>query len=288
MKLFKLTTFILVLLSVSIPTKAQQAKVLNLDSNVYAIHLMGYTSLVVEGSNEVLITDPANPYRANLLKNEIKKLTNKPVKKIVLTHEHFDHVGGTEIFEHAQIIAQQNIQAIIDLDPLDIFPNKVDIMFDELLVLDMGTTSIHLKHYGFADGVAAILVYLPKEKIALSADLYTSHGLSAGKYLTNSNLLGIRRLLNILLSWDLKHAINAHSSETDIKSLANMTSFYNDLYNTISASLKQIDKYKAFDLMAEVLKLKKTIKLPKYEKWENYQDLPLYIEKMGFAIIHGG
>ena len=41
------------------------------------------------------------------------KITSKPVGKIVLTHEHFDHTGGTEIFSKAEIIAQKNVKNLV-------------------------------------------------------------------------------------------------------------------------------------------------------------------------------
>ncbi|MEC8205040.1 MAG: MBL fold metallo-hydrolase, partial [Pseudomonadota bacterium] len=53
------------------------------------------------------------------LKAEIEKLTDLPVTHIVLTHEHFDHIGGTDSFPDAEIVAQDNIHAVLPLDPLD-------------------------------------------------------------------------------------------------------------------------------------------------------------------------
>jgi len=66
-----------------------------LADNVYSMDVLHYNSLVVIGEDGVLITDPANPFRAGLLQAETAKLTNLPVSKIVMTHEHYDHVGGT-------------------------------------------------------------------------------------------------------------------------------------------------------------------------------------------------
>ena len=69
---------------------------------------------------------------------EIAKLTEKPVGKIVLSHEHFDHTGGTEVFQGAEIIAQENVNGVSDLDPLGMFPDKVDQTFETELDIDMG------------------------------------------------------------------------------------------------------------------------------------------------------
>ena len=95
----------------------------------YSVFFLFYNSIVVIGDDGVLITDPANDYRAGVLKDEIAKLTDRPVSRIVLTHEHFDHTGGTEVFPEAQIIAQENVEAVFAFDPLGAAPDKVDVTF---------------------------------------------------------------------------------------------------------------------------------------------------------------
>ncbi|NER15400.1 MBL fold metallo-hydrolase [Leptobacterium flavescens] len=267
---------------------AQQAKVLNLDKNVYAISLLGYTSLVVEGENDVLITDPANTHRATLLKKEIEKLTDKPIAKIVLTHEHFDHTGGSEVFTEARIIAQKNVMNLKRLDPLDMFPDKVDILFDQNLTLDMGTTTVELKYPGAGDGAAIALIYLPREKIAVTADMYVDQGLNPGIFLSHTNLLGTRHILNTLVSWNLNHAVNVHSSRTDTEPLERTAAFLNDLYSELLPKIQSLNSDDPHGLLPGIFKLKETLKMPKYKDWENYSDLPVYIQKMAFDIIHGG
>ncbi|WP_199852724.1 MBL fold metallo-hydrolase [Aquimarina sp. Aq78] len=274
--------------TVNFTVSAQQAKVLNLDKNVHAISLMGYTSLVVEGDNEVLITDTANPVRANILKKEIEKLTDKPVGKIVLTHEHFDHTGGTEVFKDAEIIAQKNVKNLDGLDPLDLFPDTIDILFEKHLTINLGTTVVELKYLGAADGAAIAVVHLPKERIVVTSDMYTDEGINEGIFLSHTNLLGTRYLLKTILSWNLNHSINTHSSRTDITHLKETVAFLDDLYEAIISRLKKMDKNNGHELLNEVFRLKKSLKLPKYKDWKNYKDLPVYIQKMGYDIIHGG
>ncbi len=267
---------------------AQQVNVQELENHVYSINILGYTSLIVIGEDEVLITDPANTYRANLLKVEISKLTSKPVGKIVLTHEHFDHTGGTEVFKNVEIIAQRNVKAVKDLDPLNMFPDTVDITFNEKMTIAMGTTTVELIHLGAADGVAGVIPYLPNEKIALSSDLYSGQALYPPIYLTDANLLGYRKILNQLVSWNLKHAVNTHSKKTSIKFLKKNAEFYNDLYDLVFPKIQDLYMNNPAGMIDGIIKMSKTLKMPKYKSWKGYKYLPSYIQKMGFDISHGG
>ena len=240
MNIFRYLVVIFILSYSSIaPAMAQKANVDKLDENVYAINLLGYTSLVVIGDEDVLITDTANTYRANFLKETIAELTDKPVTKIVLSHEHFDHTGGSQVFDGAEVIAQQNALAVINLDPLDSFPDRIDVVFKERLTFDLGTTTVELRHLGAADGVAATIVYLPNEKIALTADTYSQARLTPAAFLTDTNQLGVRKILNELVSLNLKHAVTAHSTSTDPAAVIENAEYFNKSSRTASFSISQ-------------------------------------------------
>jgi Metallo-beta-lactamase superfamily len=287
----RLTKFSLFLVAALLPVasaSAQEANVQKLSDDAYSVNLLGYTSLVVVGEKEVLITDTANPYRASLLVKEIVKITDKPVGKIVLSHEHFDHTGGTNLFPDAEIIAQENVKGLADVDPLDLFPDTIDRTFENELTIDMGTTSVRLVYFGAADGVANIVVHLPKEKIALVTDMYLKNALVPGGFLTDTNLLGNRKILNEVAKWDLRYAVNSHMKSTDPADLKATAGFLNDLYNAFQPEIMETLKTNPSQRYPAVIKLSKTLKLPKYAQWGNYKDLPEYVKKMGFAIIHGG
>lgn len=267
---------------------AGNAQVSQLSEHVYTVSLQHYTSLVVIGRDDVLITDTANPYRAGLLKQAIRKLTDKPVGKIVLSHEHFDHTGGTEVFPDAQIIAQENILDYAGLDPLDMVPDTIHQTFRQQMTIDMGTTRVELLHPGVADGIAVAIIRLPAEKIVLSADMYVDEGLNRGLYLTDTNLLGVRRTLNTMISWQPVHAINVHSGSTDPAPMIATAGFLNDLYDQVLPEIQATLASNPSLLLPRIAEMSQTLQLPEYQHWPNYQDLPVYIRKMAFAIIHGG
>lgn len=292
-KLFQ-TTVLAALLAVAgaqipAPANAQNAPVVSkLADNIYSIHTVFYSSIVVIGDDGVLIADPANRYRAGILKDEIAKLTDKPVTKIVLTHEHFDHVGGTEVFEGAEIIAQENVTAVFHLDPLGLTPVTVDVTFSNKHTIDMGSTSVELKYLGAGDGVATTIIYLPNEDIVATADLYDENQLTLGAFLDDKNMLGVRSILNEVSGWDMKHAISTHSTGTDPAVLRANAKYFNDLYDAVFPTVMETASTNPAGIWELPGSLSVSVKLPQYESWANYDQLPHHVRRMVLAIIHGG
>lgn len=263
--------------------------VTKITDNVYSIFYSYYSSIVVIGDKGVLISDPANSYRASVLKNEIAKLTKLPITYIVLTHEHYDHVGGTDLFESAKIISQEKAIPVFELDVSDIAPKKVDITFDKDYSVMMGKTKVNILHYGFpSDGISNAFIYLPSEKVVYTADLYEYHELQDKAFIEALNSLGVRKALNKIVALQPKYAIASHSVKIDAEALQLSAEFFNDLYNEIYPKLIEA-KAKGYEAEGEFkATFPKTLKMEKYKDFKNYDHLYRHAERMIESISHGG
>ncbi|WDD98866.1 MBL fold metallo-hydrolase [Thalassomonas actiniarum] len=285
-----ITHIVLIIFTLSFGAQlsAQEAGIQKLSDNVYSLFLYHYQSIVVIGDKGVLITDPANTGRAALLKSEITKLTNLPVTKIVLSHEHYDHVGGTEVFPNAEIYAHNATKPVFRLDVTGQAPKEVHHYVGDKTTLVLGKTKVNLLHYGAADGVGMLAVHLPKESVVYSADLYEAGSITQGAFIADSNHLGIRKLLNALVAYKPKYAITTHSADISPKHLELAADFYNDLFDAVEPILQAAMKESFAATMAVVNTLPKQVKLPKYKDLGNYNDLAAHVERMVYSIFHGG
>ena len=83
---------------------------------VYAA-ISGSNAGVVIGDDAVLVVDSFfEPDTAKALLSEIRKITPKPIRYVVNTHYHLDHVAGDQVFKAmpgAIIVAHRNVRAWI-------------------------------------------------------------------------------------------------------------------------------------------------------------------------------
>jgi glyoxylase-like metal-dependent hydrolase (beta-lactamase superfamily II) len=146
-------------------------------------------SVVVEYPTYItVIESPLNDERAMAVIAEAKKLVpNKPIKYLVNTHNHFDHLGGVRAFvaEGATIITNAMNKPYYEKiykaphtlapDRLSQSPKKATyITVKDKYVLSDGGREIdilHLENDNHNEGM--LVVYIPKEKVLVEADDFT-------------------------------------------------------------------------------------------------------------------
>jgi len=92
-----------------------------LGGSVYALFGRGGNIGFFVGPDAVVVVDSQFKDIAPGIVQQIRAVTDKPIKYLVNTHHHGDHVGGNEVFrEFAVIIAQDNVRKRMLASPQDI------------------------------------------------------------------------------------------------------------------------------------------------------------------------
>ncbi len=149
-----------------------------------------YNSLAVEFKDySVVVEGPVDIERSEAVIAETKRLIpNKPIRFLVNTHHHFDHSGGLRAFgaEDTIIVTHESnfnyYEGIVfDLRPRTVQPDRLSIaprQVHYVLVKDNhkitdGTRELDIYHMNALEHAEDMLiVYLPKEKIVVEADLW--------------------------------------------------------------------------------------------------------------------
>jgi len=160
---------LLALMASSLPGAAPDFQLQKIGNGVWAAivndeGLAGGNAGFVIGDDGVLAIDTfQDPRPAKAMLNEIRKLTPLPIRFVVNTHYHLDHVNGNDVFAAAgaTIVAQRNARAWIRtenikmLDP-PVTPEKKarvqsltlpTVVYDIHIDLYLGSRRIDVRHY---------------------------------------------------------------------------------------------------------------------------------------------
>ncbi|HEY2461593.1 MAG TPA: MBL fold metallo-hydrolase [Candidatus Acidoferrum sp.] len=142
----------------------------------------------VIGDDGVAVIDSfENPDAAKQLLAEIKKLTPLPVKFLINTHYHLDHVAGNRVFQEAGavIFAQRNVPAWIHTENLKFFGKNIkpeqkalveniagpDVVYDSGVTLFLGKRRIEVHVFPGHTGGDSI-VFIPDAPAVFCGDLF--------------------------------------------------------------------------------------------------------------------
>ncbi|WP_240206586.1 MBL fold metallo-hydrolase [Vibrio sp. CyArs1] len=256
---------------------------------VYQYFAGFYSSLVVIGNESVLVTDSANSQRAEGLKVEIAKLTELPVTYVGLSHEHFDHVGGTEVFEDAQVICHETCKDVFSTTAVMPVP-AVDIEFSDSLKIDLGGKSVEIFHTVPGDGMATSIYWVPDAKVAFSADMYNYREFIFADTRQDTNFLGVIKILEMIESWKPSYVIDAHMPGNSLTAMTEYVQMLNDLKTAVEGPMRTaLESQGPHAVFGLISTLPQQIKLEQYADWKGYdKQFPDFVKRMAIVVFHGG
>ena len=181
--------------------QARPATTVTVDKLADGVYLLGgapANSYTVEFSNFVAVFEaPGNEERSLAVIDAVAKLApNKPIRWLVSSHPHFDHIGGLRAYLHigATIVAHAKNIPFLNRDVLNYEPRTVspDIVsrwpptelsegynyeaVQENYVITDNRRILRVYYVQPLQHVEGMLMaYLPAERIAFQADLFDTH-----------------------------------------------------------------------------------------------------------------
>jgi glyoxylase-like metal-dependent hydrolase (beta-lactamase superfamily II) len=138
----------------------------------------GSNTLALMRDEGVVLVDTKPAGWGGQILQTIEAVTDVPVKSIINTHAHADHVGGNvELTAATEIVAHANAKA--RMEKMDVFqganakflPNRV--VTDRLSLLD-GPDRIELYYFGRGHTDGDLVVVFPEKRLAHFGDLFPS------------------------------------------------------------------------------------------------------------------
>lgn len=172
---------------------------------------------------------------------DIKAVSDKPVKYVINTHYHLDHVFGNSEFVHtgAVIIAHEHDKKAMEksaedtlrnignygLTPEDMqgtVPVYPSLTYRERMEIDMGDRKIILLHARHSHTDGDTLVYLPDSKVLFAGDLlFTDYH----PFLGEGNIEEWAGALDTIMAMDIEKIIPGHGPLSGKKDLKDMKEY---------------------------------------------------------------
>lgn len=106
-------------------------------------------------------------------KEELRRRHDVPVKFVVLSHDHQDHICHTQLFsDTAMTVGHRNIRPHIVREQRD--AAVPDITFEESMDLHVGDVKIVLYYFGPSHSDNLIHVHVPQDEVLISIDIARS------------------------------------------------------------------------------------------------------------------
>ncbi len=239
--------------------------------NVYVFRNQNHMAMFVVTSAGVIVTDPVaygKPQGGQQYLDEIRKVTSQPIKYVIYSHHHYDHIAGGKAFKDvgARFIAHRNATARLKAlnDPHTVLPDES--VSDRGRTIKLGGTTLELSYIGETHSDSMLIMRLPKEKIAFLVD-WVSAGTFPGRGMTDSQPLKWIEGLKKLQKLDFDRFIPGHpgnggrvtGTKKDVEELIDILQVSSD---TVKAEARA---GKCWDPAEKELQFPKFAKMPGYE-----------------------
>jgi len=235
----------------AVPAAAQQSgrpqiattKVEGTD-NVYIFRNGFHQSMFVVTPEGVIATDPVaygRPTGGQAYLDEIRKVTDKPVKYLIYSHHHFDHIAGGRAFKEAGAVVVAHRRAAERLavlkDPHTVLPDEV--VGDQGRTITLGGTAVELSFHGLNHSDSNLVIRLPKERIVFIVDTIPV-GQVPGRGMIDFYPLEAENFIREVLAMDWDRLIPGHPGVGDRLGTKKDAQDQLELLQAASAEMKRL------------------------------------------------
>jgi glyoxylase-like metal-dependent hydrolase (beta-lactamase superfamily II) len=227
-----------------------ETKVLPVRGNITLIQIRTpqapFNIVVLAGPDGYLLLDHPEPAANPAIQRALDGTGKRPVKFLLNTHWHYDHVGGNAIYgPEAIIIAQENVRKRLKTKqtpfwsrtPIGSYPERAwpVITFRDMLTIHFAGEDVELDHYASAHTDGDSVVYFAHANVVAVGDIF----LGKASVIGSADIEGVIHSLSAVLDRtnDDTIIITGHS---DISNRRNLSQFVQLLNETVAFVRQEI------------------------------------------------
>ncbi len=237
--------------------------------NVYVFRYANHQAMFIVTRDGVIATDPigyGRPQAVTTYVDEIKKVTDKPIKYLIYSHHHYDHISGGKPFKDAgaKIVAHKKAKERLAVlkDPATPLPDET---MDKKRTINLGGTALELTYVGLNHSDSSIVMRLSKEKLIFVVD-FLPVGTLPGRGMIDFYPLEAENSIKQVLALDWERLIPGHPGAPEgrlgtKKDAQDQLTFLQDASEAVKVEARAGKCWEPAE---------KEVKLPKYSSWPNY------------------
>ena len=199
-----------------------------------------YNTMFLVTSEGVIAIDAPPTLGANYLK-AISDVTKQPIKYLVYSHEHTDHIGGAYLFpKNVKIVAQKETAEILAQrkDPRRPMPT---ITFTDTYTLNLGGETLVLNYPGINHERGNIFIYAPKQKTLMLVDVVYPGYMPYKNLGITEDIPGYIEIQKMALTYNFSTFVGGHVTRLGDRADVQVSlEFTYDLYKTAASGLSSL------------------------------------------------
>ncbi len=215
------------------------------DTGVYSQELSNGVHIISDGiwqsafvvTNEgVIVIDAPESYGSKITK-AISKATDQPIKMLIYSHAHKDHIGGSAAFREIdglEIVALNGVAHLLaeKQDPNRLLPT---VVFAESKTITLGATAIELRrHRNYHSDEGDLFVYVPKAGFLMAIDTLAPGYVPFSGFDLTSNFHEYLKVFDDILAYDFQYFVGGHLTAIGTREDVEITRAYTkDVYETV-------------------------------------------------------
>ena len=238
--------------------------IVNVTEDLYrAQNNVHYTVFLVTPEG-IIMSDPINRDFATWLRGEMEARFDVPVRYVLYSHSHLDHVSGGEVFaDTAEFIAHENLPdalAALRQPDSDVHP-PTDTYSDRTTIM-LGGESVEMIHPGTTHAVDMSILRFPGESAVFVVD-FVSLVQVPWQTISNNDVEAWVESIRFVENIGAEIVVPAHGQVGTTADIAELRRYVEEMRDAVAAGI---------EAGSSLEELQESITMDAYSDWEYFED----------------